>query len=91
MKILVRTQPRPVVCKPYRGQHFTTEWNHHTHTLRNSPPLLPLLLPPPPLPPPLEPAARRRAILAAARDRRAALETPLAHRSLRSASRSAGS
>ena len=35
--------------------------------------------------------ARRRAILAAARDRRAALETPLAHRSLRLPARSAGS
>ena len=59
-------------------------------SLRNSPPLPPLLLPPPP-PPGSPPAARRRAILAAARDRRAALETPLAHASLRSASRSAGS
>ena len=51
-------------------------------SLRNSPPLPPLLLPPPP-PPGSPPAARRRAILAAARDRRAALETPLAHASLR--------
>jgi len=53
-------------------------------SLRNSPPRLPLLLlPPPPLALAAWIAVRRRAILAAARDRRAALETPLAHASLR--------